>query len=211
MEWLSESIKIWFFPRQNIPSDINSGTPNPSQWSPPILQAGGDTCNIDSHFRDMALVIDTTFCGVLAASSAYWETTSCYKANPVESNTCVNYVRYNPQAYTDAYWTIKSIEVYQLDNATASVTSIPALAHRMSTPEKVTLSSTPAQNKVFLNSSTITTALSPTVDEESSLIAGDGDLPKLDTLPHVSSHHYIHNGKGALYRRNHRRKSHLKH
>ena len=114
MEWLSTSIKVWYFSRTEIPSDIAAGNPDPSTWGAAVLNVGSN-CDIDAHFRNMRIVIDTTFCGDWAGNQAVWEQTNCFIANPVTSNTCVNYVRNNPQAYRDAYWDFKSIKVYDLN------------------------------------------------------------------------------------------------
>lgn len=111
MEWLSSSIKVWVFPRGDIPSDIRSGTPDPTTWSAPVLSVGSN-CDIDSHFRNMKIVIDTTFCGDWAGDPGVWQQTTCYKENPVTSNTCIDYVKNHPEAYRDGYWDFKSIKVY---------------------------------------------------------------------------------------------------
>lgn len=112
MEWLSSGIKVWFFGRDEIPEDITTETPNPSRWSAPVLQVGSN-CDVDAHFRNMRIVIDTTFCGDWAGNPAVWQQTSCYKANPISSNTCIDYVKNHPEAYADGYWDIKSIKVYK--------------------------------------------------------------------------------------------------
>ncbi|KAH8599562.1 hypothetical protein B0O99DRAFT_590704 [Bisporella sp. PMI_857] len=111
MEWLPSSIKVWFFSRGSIPADITSGNPSPSTWGPSVLNVGS-TCDIDAHFRNMRVVIDTTFCGDWAGDKNVWEQTSCYLQNPVPENTCANYVKNNPQAYQEGYWDFKSIKVY---------------------------------------------------------------------------------------------------
>lgn len=62
-EWTSQFIKIWFFPRGSFPSDVASGTPNPStQWGTPNALFQG-SFNMDEHFNDLQIVFDTTFCG----------------------------------------------------------------------------------------------------------------------------------------------------
>lgn len=46
MQWTSDYIRVWFFPRQQIPTDILNLTPNPSNWGPPAANLQG-SCNID--------------------------------------------------------------------------------------------------------------------------------------------------------------------
>ena len=146
MEWTSSSIQVWSFPRESLPANIASGTPDPSTWGAPILNVGvleaaGTSCDIDAHFRNMNLVIDTTFCGDWAGSTSVWRQTSCYKANPVASNTCANYVQNNPQAYVDAYWDIKSIKVYQQSSSNSGERYLPA-AKITSSPLNITADAT---------------------------------------------------------------------
>ena len=105
-EWTSTAISIWFFPRSSIPSDILSGTPNPSNWGLPLAKFSG--CNFDSHFRNHTIIINTTFCGDWAGT--VWQYTSeCVS----KASTCTEYVKNNPTAFTDAYWLINSLRVYQ--------------------------------------------------------------------------------------------------
>lgn len=62
MEWDAEDIKIWHFPRSAIPIDISLApitAPNPSSWGPPQAVFGGSSCNVDSYFYNMSLVINT--------------------------------------------------------------------------------------------------------------------------------------------------------
>ena len=66
MEWTSEFIKVWFWPRGSQPDDV-SGSPDPVRWGTPTASfTAGDevaTCEIDSYFRDQVIIFDTTFCG----------------------------------------------------------------------------------------------------------------------------------------------------
>lgn len=62
LEWDSRDIKIWHFPRKAIPDDIKLApvrTPDPTKWGPPQALFGGSTCEADSHFYNMSLVINT--------------------------------------------------------------------------------------------------------------------------------------------------------
>jgi hypothetical protein len=71
MEWTSDGIKVWFFPRGSVPSDISSGsTPDPSGWGLPFSIFNGPSCDIDANFADHRIVFDTTFCGKFGRSLA---------------------------------------------------------------------------------------------------------------------------------------------
>jgi len=125
MEWTSQSIKVFFFPRSSIPADITSGTPNVAGWGTPVASFSGSGCDIDSHFSNNNIVFDTTFCGQWAGQ--VWGSGSCASL----AHTCDDYVGANPHAFTDAYWMINSVKVYQ-DAGTSKrddgVTPLPFLA-----------------------------------------------------------------------------------
>ncbi|KAI9662086.1 MAG: hypothetical protein M1829_006225 [Trizodia sp. TS-e1964] len=105
-EWTSDSIKIWFFPRGNIPADIPAGHPNPSTWGSPVSSFGG-ACTIDQHFKNQQIVFDTTFCGDWAGNT--WAQSSCGK----KAASCSEFVAQNPAAFKEAFWSINSVKVYQ--------------------------------------------------------------------------------------------------
>lgn len=64
-------------------------------------------------------VIDTTFCGDWVG--AVWSSNpTCSSLTP----TCQDYVQNNPSAFTNAYWLINSLEVYQSNGATAAVSHV---------------------------------------------------------------------------------------
>jgi hypothetical protein len=66
--WEDDSIKMWHFPRGEIPKDIEAKNPNPSSWPTPAAEFTSASCDISSHFRDHSLIIDTTICGDFAGS-----------------------------------------------------------------------------------------------------------------------------------------------
>ncbi|KEY74214.1 hypothetical protein S7711_00370 [Stachybotrys chartarum IBT 7711] len=109
MLWDSDHIRVWHFGRNEVPGDINSKEPEPDNWGMPQAVFGGSSCDVDSHFSNMNLVININFCGDYA--SAIWgHSDSCNRF----ANTCSEFVAANPEAFTDAFWAIKYIDVYDL-------------------------------------------------------------------------------------------------
>ncbi|KAI9734617.1 MAG: hypothetical protein M1834_002218 [Cirrosporium novae-zelandiae] len=107
-EWTSDVIQIWFFESGSIPSDITSGSPVPSGWGTPLAKFSL-SCDIDSHFIDMEIVFDITFCGDWAGQSSIWSSDSTCSAL---DSSCDDYVMNNPSAFESTYWTINSLKVY---------------------------------------------------------------------------------------------------
>ncbi|KAL8668309.1 MAG: hypothetical protein Q9168_007058, partial [Polycauliona sp. 1 TL-2023] len=120
MEWTSDGIKMWFFSRGQEPSDILGDSPDPTKWATPISNfQGGSNCNIDSHFKDQQIVFDTTFCGDWAGK--VWSTDNvCSPKAP----TCEDYVKNNPKAFAEAYWTIDALKVYEVGSSSSPSESV---------------------------------------------------------------------------------------
>jgi hypothetical protein len=142
MQWTSSGIYTWFFPRSSIPNDITSGNPNPANWGSPAAKFTNAACNIDAHFTNHQIVINTSLCGdwgksrtLLRGISIHlprwlkhfvdtksFEANSSSTAGTVWNNgacaaqyggSCNNFVANNPSAFSNAYWTINSLRVYQ--------------------------------------------------------------------------------------------------
>ncbi|KAH8681270.1 concanavalin A-like lectin/glucanase domain-containing protein [Xylariales sp. PMI_506] len=110
MQWESDGIKIWHFPRNAIPYDILGApaiTPNPDNWGPPQALFGGPSCDTDTFYSNMSLVVDMNFCGDYAGN--VWGVTD--KCNALNA-TCENFVANNPAAFANVYWDINYIDVY---------------------------------------------------------------------------------------------------
>ncbi|TKA76221.1 hypothetical protein B0A49_03301 [Cryomyces minteri] len=75
IEWTSSCIKFWFFPRTAIPASITAGTPNLTEFGLPMANAQG-SCNLDSHFANHSIIINTDFCGAYAGNT-YGSDTDC--------------------------------------------------------------------------------------------------------------------------------------
>lgn len=107
-EWNASAISIWFFPRQNIPANlVGNAVPSPTAWGTPLAHYASGNCDMDKHFQNMNLVFDTTFCGQWAGQD--WEESSC----KAKAGTCEAFVRQNPSAFTEAYWLVNSVKVFQ--------------------------------------------------------------------------------------------------
>lgn len=105
-EWNSSAISIWFFTRSKIPSDISSGKPIPNRWGTPMAMFAGG-CDIDTHFKDMQIVFDTTFCGVWAGQ--VWDQQAQCKTM---AQTCESHVGQMTGYFKDAYWLVNSVKVF---------------------------------------------------------------------------------------------------
>jgi hypothetical protein len=111
MEWRTAGIRIWFFERADIPSDITSGSPDPSTWGTATADFPSTECNIDDHFSNGKIIINIELCGTWAGSTAIYSTEfGC-------EGTCSNFVGNNPSAFSNAFWEFKSIKVYQSADA----------------------------------------------------------------------------------------------
>ena len=139
-EWTSDEISIWFFPRSAIPSDISSGSPNPTSWGPATAAFSGG-CDIDTHFENLQIVFDTTFCGDWAGS--VWS--SDHSCSP-KASTCQSFVQNNPSAFATAYWSVNSLKVYQ-DNgiSTSAADTFAKAALNQTTGSAAVTTGVPAQ------------------------------------------------------------------
>ncbi|RBR07942.1 uncharacterized protein FIESC28_10456 [Fusarium coffeatum] len=107
MEWDSEYISIWHFPRGAIPADIVAKRPDPKKWGLPQSLFGGSKCNVNDYFRDMRLVLNINFCGDYGGGT--WASSEvCSELAP----TCNEYVAKNPTAFEEAYFDVSYIDVY---------------------------------------------------------------------------------------------------
>lgn len=107
VEWTSEAISIWFFPRTSVPADITSGSPDPTTWGNATGLFTGSGCDIDQHFKDHQIVFNTDFCGDWAGK--VWSQDATCSAL---GSTCSEYVAANPDDFQEAFWLINSVKVY---------------------------------------------------------------------------------------------------
>ncbi|KAI5803973.1 mixed-linked glucanase [Peziza echinospora] len=105
MEWTTQFIKIWYFPRNLLPSDILGKNPEPLKWGTPAGFFQGN-CNINQNFNSHKIIFDITFCGDWAGNT--WGSAGCGAL----ASTCNAYVANNPTAYKNSYWQINSLRVF---------------------------------------------------------------------------------------------------
>ncbi|KXT15842.1 hypothetical protein AC579_10401 [Pseudocercospora musae] len=111
MEWPDQGIRVCFFSRHDIPSDIpddvsNTTAPDPSTWGEALADFPSTHCDISSHFRDQSIIANIDLCGTWAGSEAVYTTEyGC----PGE---CSQFVATNNTAFETAVWEWKSWRVY---------------------------------------------------------------------------------------------------
>ncbi|KKZ60180.1 endo-1,3(4)-beta-glucanase [[Emmonsia] crescens] len=173
-EWTSDSISVWFFPRYQIPSDITSEHPNPSAWPRPIAHFTG--CEFDRFFQKQRIIFNTAFCGDWAKGT--WnEDGGCV----AKARTCEDYVKNNPQAFEEAYWSINYMQVYQnnpVSPPSSTMTSVASSTTSQASSTQVTTATT---------ATTASTQLSVTRATVSSSDYPGSSLPSVEpTLPNSS-------------------------
>ncbi|KAG2050252.1 glycoside hydrolase family 16 protein [Suillus hirtellus] len=110
MERTLHYIKVWFWERHDpwVPLDVSSGAwiIDTDGWGTPAANFPNNTeCDIQSHFQGNNIIINLTFCGDWAGNPALYNASGC----PLD---CVTYVNNHPTAFTNAYFEISSMNVY---------------------------------------------------------------------------------------------------
>lgn len=104
----ADGVIIWFFPRSQIPKDIQDGNPMPHTWPVPNARFQSEKSDWLAHFRKLRVIFNITFCGSWAGS--VWNNNPECKA---KAPTCHEYVANNPEAFKDVYWRIRGLQVYR--------------------------------------------------------------------------------------------------
>lgn len=116
MELRSAGIRVWFFARADIPSDISSSSattntsstaPDPESWGTPLADFPSTHCDIPKHFTNQSIIANIDVCGDWAgATSVYTKEWSC-------PSNCTAYAAANPSAFDEAYWEWNYFQVWQ--------------------------------------------------------------------------------------------------
>ncbi|ESZ95583.1 glycoside hydrolase family 16 protein [Sclerotinia borealis F-4128] len=105
MELRTAGIRMWQFGRDTIPTDISSGSPDPSTWSKATADFPNTDCNIGNHFKNQSIIVNIDLCGSWAGTQSVYDV-DC-------PGTCTDYVANNATAFTNAYWEFNNFTVYQ--------------------------------------------------------------------------------------------------
>ncbi|GAA5884529.1 hypothetical protein JCM16303_000013 [Sporobolomyces ruberrimus] len=118
LQWSSSGIKIYFWSRNSVPSDVRAGKPKPSsKWGQPHFYLSGSACQPFKKFSDLMLVINTNLCGTWADGT--WGSSLSYAgqngspASITGHSDCTSFVQNNGHAFKNAYWGINSIKIYK--------------------------------------------------------------------------------------------------
>ena len=149
----STGVVVWFWPRGSEPGDVLSTQPNPSGWSTPLANFSG-SCDFETSFTAQQIVFDTTFCGDWAGQ--VWSQGGC----AAKAATCEDYVANNGADFSEAYWSINALKVYEAQSG--SSTSAPSVVVSPSTPAPSAVVSPSTSAVVPPSASTSTGALSST-------------------------------------------------
>ena len=114
----NQNIIVWFWSRDSVPADVLS-SPDPATWSTPLANFSGP-CDFGSAFTAQQLVFDTTFCGDWAGE--VWSQGGCAS----KAATCEDFVANNGDAFSDAYWSINGLKVFQAGSSTQASPSVAA-------------------------------------------------------------------------------------
>ncbi|KAK8128205.1 hypothetical protein PG984_009313 [Apiospora sp. TS-2023a] len=172
LEWESDGLKIWHFPRSNIPSDIAFApltSPDPASWGPPQAIFGGSGCDTDSFFFNMSLVINVNLCGDYAGN-VWGITDKCNTLAP----TCKEYVASHPEAFLGAFWDVNYIDVYQKPGSPKPSTSSSATASTAFPNATTTSTSLPSVDTTALPSPSSTRTITLTTATPSSVPTKSG-------------------------------------
>jgi len=119
-EFSTSAIRMWFWTRSDIPSNLSVGasTVDTSTFGTPVAQYDASTCNFAQYFGPQTLTIDTTLCGTYAGVPSLLEET-CPPL--VGTNTCYTTYVINEQeaTYANAYWEINYVNVYSTSTKSA--------------------------------------------------------------------------------------------
>lgn len=121
MEWTADHIAIWFFPHGAIPESVLSDHPDVASFGTPRAFFQG-ACNFAERFRQQKMVFDITFCGDWAGGK-FGQSGCPVSDHSDPKGSCDAFVAANPNLYSESYWEVISLKVYQGAGATSPLSS----------------------------------------------------------------------------------------
>ncbi|KAL3707176.1 hypothetical protein TMatcc_005153 [Talaromyces marneffei ATCC 18224] len=121
--WLDkDDLAVWMFPRMEVPDDIVKGTElTLNNWGKSLLHFKSHTgCRAMDQWRNQTIIFNIDFCGENASGSNWNQPASSSSSQSCADSTsfssCEAYVAANPQAFSNSYFLINSVRVYQSRN-----------------------------------------------------------------------------------------------
>ncbi|KAF2634148.1 glycoside hydrolase family 16 protein, partial [Massarina eburnea CBS 473.64] len=116
MEWTSDTINIWFFRPGRVPKTLRykNRVPDPAKFGTPSVSFSGPCSgSFGEKFFNHSIIIDTTFCGGWGGGTFGKGGSSCpLNEGASSTDSCVDFVARNPEAFKEAWWGIKSLKVW---------------------------------------------------------------------------------------------------
>mmetsp|Transcript_24539 Transcript_24539/g.40911 ORF Transcript_24539/g.40911 Transcript_24539/m.40911 type:complete len:386 (-) Transcript_24539:303-1460(-) len=114
----NKEIRVFYFSRGDIPSDLLAGTPVPDNWGTPSAHfyVGADESQCasdDGYFNDMQIILNTDICGDWAGSAFSSNCPTLVADTGLSS--CEDYIAKHISDLSEAYWLINKIDIYVQD------------------------------------------------------------------------------------------------
>jgi hypothetical protein len=108
--WNDDGMRIWFFTRSLVPSDLSTANPNPDGWGTPTAFYPNTTCDMNKFFGPQTMILDIDVCGNFAVddfTTCSAVAAQCTDVVPIAAN------------FDDAYFEIRYITVFANSSSTA--------------------------------------------------------------------------------------------
>ncbi|KAI5289177.1 Vacuolar protein sorting-associated protein 8 [Ascosphaera aggregata] len=121
-EITKDAVQIWYFPRSQIPAELKNGATSvdTAKWGKPMSRFAGG-CDFEEKIKDQTIIFNTAFCGDWARNR--WQESGC----SAMAASCEDYVKNNPEAFKEVYWSINWVKVFQQGDAPSAPPAQPAL------------------------------------------------------------------------------------
>ena len=107
-QWTKDGIYFWWWSGNKYPENVFT-KPNTCEYGIPYAAFPfGEWCT-SNHFKNHTIILDINLCGSWAGGNNW--NNHCAKDTGYAS--CDNYTRYNPHKFSDAYWEIQSLTVFE--------------------------------------------------------------------------------------------------